>query len=87
MGNRSKLKSRLEEFFVSNPGDAPIMRLHTFPRDDSMVMQCKGRLIADSVGNLHMEVKRMIPETKRITLSLIVRPAPLRSSNLAHPGC
>jgi anti-sigma B factor antagonist len=35
-----------------------------------MVVQCKGRLIAGSAGSLHTEVKRLIPETKRITLDL-----------------
>jgi anti-sigma B factor antagonist len=61
---------------VSNPAAAaPALSLHTFAQDDStgvrcMVVQCKGQLIAGSAGILHAEVKRLVPETKRIVLDL-----------------
>jgi anti-sigma B factor antagonist len=61
---------------VSSPADAaPALSLNTFAQDDTtgvrcMVVQCSGELIYGSAGILHTEVKRLIPETKRIVLDL-----------------
>jgi anti-sigma B factor antagonist len=55
---------------VSSPSGVPTLSLNTFPQDDAVVVQCRGKLIAGSAGTLHTEVKRLIPHTSRIILDL-----------------
>jgi anti-sigma B factor antagonist len=53
---------------VSSP--AGVLSLNTVAQDDAMVVQCKGKLTAGSTAALSAEVRRLIPQTRRIVLDL-----------------
>jgi anti-sigma B factor antagonist len=57
---------------MSNPAEVPTphLRLHTFPQDGAMVVQCSGQVVAGLTGILASEVKPLIPQAKRIILDL-----------------
>jgi anti-anti-sigma factor len=44
------------------------LRLQTIPHDSEIVIRCSGRLTSDVVEVFRDEVKRAIPQTKRIVL-------------------
>lgn len=46
------------------------LRLHTYTRVDSTIIQCAGKLTAEHSEGLKILVKSMIPHTKRIILDL-----------------
>lgn len=54
------------------PADAalPPLSLRTYLEGDATVVQCTGKLTAGVTGILRDEVKRLIPETKKIVLDL-----------------
>ncbi len=49
---------------------APPLTLHTYVEGDATIVQCTGRLTAGLTGMLRDEVKRLIPESKKIVLDL-----------------
>ena len=55
---------------MSDPTDvpAPQLSLSTFQQDDAIVVQCTGKLVAGVADILQDEVKRLIPQTKRIII-------------------
>jgi anti-anti-sigma factor len=44
--------------------------VHTYAADDTMVVECHGRLISENAPLLRMEVKDLLPRHKRIVLDL-----------------
>ena len=54
------------------PGDvpAPPLTLHTYAEGDATIIQCTGKLTAGLTGILRDEVKRLIPQSKKIVLDL-----------------
>jgi anti-anti-sigma factor len=56
----------------AGPADAatPQLRLHTHAEGDAIIIQCTGKLTAVLTGILRDEVKRVIPQSKKIVLDL-----------------
>ncbi|MGA2213068.1 MAG: STAS domain-containing protein [Bryobacteraceae bacterium] len=56
----------------AGPADAavPPLILRTYVEGDATVVQCTGKLTAGLTGGLRDEVKRLIPESKKIVLDL-----------------
>ena len=54
----------------SLPPPTPILSLNTFAQGDAIVVQCKGRLISGTAGELHSEVKALFPRTRHVILDL-----------------
>jgi anti-anti-sigma factor len=56
----------------AGPSDAaiPPLSLQTYLEGDATVVQCTGKLTAGHTGILRDEVKRLIPESKKIILDL-----------------
>jgi len=48
----------------------PPLSLHTYVEGDATVVKCTGKLTAGLTGILRAEVKRLIPQTKKIVLDL-----------------
>jgi anti-anti-sigma factor len=48
----------------------PPLSLRTFVEGDATIVQCTGKLTAGLTGILRDEVKRLIPESKKIVLDL-----------------
>jgi anti-anti-sigma factor len=48
----------------------PPLSLHTYVEGDATIVQCTGKLIAGHTGILRDEVKRLIPQSKKIVLDL-----------------
>ncbi len=48
----------------------PDLSLRAASQEDTTIVQCSGKLTAGSTGILHAEVKRLIPQSKRIVLDL-----------------
>jgi|SRR5690242_7833460 anti-anti-sigma factor len=44
------------------------LRLHTIANDNEIVIRCTGRLTSDVVDVFREEVKRVIPQTRRVVL-------------------
>ncbi len=56
----------------AGPADAtaPLLSLRTYVEGDATVVQCTGKLTAGLTGILRDEVKRLIPQSKKIILDL-----------------
>ena len=56
----------------AGPADAsaPLLSLQTYIEGDATVVQCTGKLTAGLTGILRDEVKRLIPQSKKIILDL-----------------
>jgi len=56
----------------AGPADAsvPPLTLRTYVQDDATIVQCTGQLTAGLTGVLRDEVKRLIPQAKKIVLDL-----------------
>jgi len=56
----------------AGPADAavPPLVLHTYVEGDATIVQCTGKLTAGLTGVLRDEVKRLIPNSKKIVLDL-----------------
>lgn len=56
----------------AGPADAaaPPLILRTYVEGDATIVQCTGRLTAGLTGVLRDEVKRLIPQSKKIVLDL-----------------
>lgn len=56
----------------AGPADAPALplTLHTYIEGDATIVQCTGKLTAGHTGILRDEVKRLIPQSKKIVLDL-----------------
>jgi len=56
----------------ADPGDAPApsLSLRTYAEGDATVVHCTGKLTAGLTGILRDEVKRLIPQSKKIVLDL-----------------
>ena len=56
----------------TGPADAtaPTLSLRTSVEGDATVVRCTGKLIAGVTGTLRDEVKRVIPQSKKIVLDL-----------------
>jgi anti-anti-sigma factor len=48
----------------------PVLTLNSFPKDDAIVIECKGKLLSSTSGELHSEVKALFPRTKHVILDL-----------------
>jgi len=57
---------------LAGPADAavPSLTLRTYIEGDATIVQCTGRLAAGLTGILRDEVKRLIPQSKKIVLDL-----------------
>jgi len=57
---------------LAGPADAavPSLTLRTYIEGDATIVQCTGRLTAGLTGILRDEVKRLIPQSKKIVLDL-----------------
>jgi anti-sigma B factor antagonist len=49
---------------------APLLSLRTYVEGDATIVQCTGKLTAGLTGILRDEVKRLIPQSKKIVLDL-----------------
>jgi anti-anti-sigma factor len=56
----------------AGPADAavPALSLRTYAEGDAMIVHCTGKLTAGHTGILRDEVKRLIPQSKKIVLDL-----------------
>jgi anti-sigma B factor antagonist len=57
----------------TSPGDAaavPPLTLRTYVEGDATIVQCTGKLTSGLTGILRDEVKRLIPESKKVILDL-----------------
>jgi anti-sigma B factor antagonist len=56
----------------ASPADAavPPLNLRTYVEGDATIVHCTGKLTAGLTGILRDEVKRLIPQTKKIVLDL-----------------
>jgi anti-anti-sigma factor len=45
-------------------------RVHSYETDETMVVECEGRLTSDNAPLLRLEVKELLPVHKRIVLDL-----------------
>ena len=56
----------------AGPADAPSppLSLRTFVQDDATIVECTGQLTAGLTSVLRDEVKRVIPQSKKIVLDL-----------------
>lgn len=54
-------------------------RVHTYTRDDSLIVECHGKLTSENAPLLKSEVREMIPNQKRIILDL--KDVPLMDSS------
>ena len=50
--------------------EAPLLTLRTYVEGDATIVQCTGKLTAGYTSILRDEVKRLIPESKKIILDL-----------------
>jgi len=55
---------------TSPKGPEAPLKLHTYPKDDSIVVECSGKLLSNVSGVFHSEVKALFPQTKCIVLDL-----------------
>jgi anti-anti-sigma factor len=55
---------------VPSSSDAPPLILRVDTEGDSMIVRCSGKLTAGLTDSLRDEVKRLIPQSKRIVLDL-----------------
>jgi anti-sigma B factor antagonist len=49
--------------------EAPL-KIHTYCKDDSIVVECSGKLLSNVSGGFHSAVKALFPQTKHIVLDL-----------------
>jgi anti-anti-sigma factor len=49
--------------------EAPL-KLHTYPKDNTIVVECSGRLLSNVSSVFHTEIKALFPQTKCIVLDL-----------------
>jgi anti-sigma B factor antagonist len=54
----------------AGPVDAAPLSLRTYVEGDATIVQCTGKLVAGHTSILRDEVKRLIPESKKIVLDL-----------------
>jgi anti-anti-sigma factor len=52
------------------PAPTPVLTLNSFAKDDAMVIECTGKLVSGTAGELHSEVKALLPRTKHVILDL-----------------
>jgi|HubBroStandDraft_3_1064219.scaffolds.fasta_scaffold859306_1 anti-sigma B factor antagonist len=48
----------------------PVLTLNSFPKGDAIVVECKGKILSGTAGELHSEVKALLPRTKHVILDL-----------------
>jgi anti-sigma B factor antagonist len=51
-------------------GPVPVLTLNTLTQSDSIVVECKGKLVSGTADELHSEVKALFQRTKHVILDL-----------------
>jgi anti-sigma B factor antagonist len=54
----------------ANPIPIPELQLETVRTPEEILVRCSGRIVSTTSGTLQTEVRRLIPETKRVVLDL-----------------
>jgi anti-sigma B factor antagonist len=52
------------------PGSEAPLKLHTYPKDGAIIVECSGKLLSNVSSGFHSEVKALFPQTKCIVLDL-----------------
>jgi len=55
---------------TSPQGSEAPLKLHTYPKENSIVVECSGKLLSNVSGVFHSEIKALFPQTKCIVLDL-----------------
>jgi len=55
---------------TSPPGSEAPLTLHTYLKDNALVVECSGRLLSNVSGVFHSEIKALFPQSKCIVLDL-----------------
>jgi anti-anti-sigma factor len=55
---------------TSPQGQEAPLKLHTYPKDNTIVVECSGKLLSNVSSVFHTEIKALFPQTKCIVLDL-----------------
>ncbi len=55
---------------TSPQGQEAPLKLHTYPKENSIVVECSGKLLSNVSSVFHSEIKALFPQTKCIVLDL-----------------
>jgi anti-sigma B factor antagonist len=53
---------------TTQEGQEAPLKLHTYPKDSSIIVECSGKLLSNVSATFHAEVKALFPQTKCIVL-------------------